>query len=330
MNAPPLLELRGISRSFIVARTALGRPRNRIHAVQDVSLSIPAGTTFGLVGESGSGKSTLGRLALRLVPVERGEIIFEGRPVTGLRGKAWRDLRRRTSMVFQDPRSSLDPTWTVGRSIAEPVTSAAGHRRSGSATLVAEALTEVGLSAGMADRYPAAFSGGQRQRISIARALITKPRLIVCDEPVSGLDVSSRAQIMTLLRDLQEAHGLTYLFISHDLSVIRALSQNVGVMYLGSLVEAGSTHAVATRPAHPYTQAILNSVPDLNRAVTNGRSEHRGLSGDPPSPLHPPTGCAFHPRCPLAMPRCEQRKPTPVDLGGGHTVACHLHGSEPA
>lgn len=325
MNEPPLLELRGVSRSFVIARTALGRPRHKVHAVQDISLTIPAGTTYGLVGESGSGKSTLGRLALQLLPLEHGEIVFDGRPATGLRGKARRDLLRQTSMIFQDPRSSLDPTWTIGRSIAEPVTSPAGHRRPDPAALVAEALTEVGLGAGMADRYPAAFSGGQRQRISIARALITKPRLIVCDEPVSGLDVSSRAQIMTLLRDLQRTHGLTYLFISHDLSVIRALSQNVGVMYLGNLVEAGSTHTVATRPAHPYTQALLAAVPDMGRAIADGRGEHRGLAGDPPSPLHPPTGCAFHPRCPLAMPRCEQQKPSPVDLGDGHTVACHLH-----
>lgn len=334
MNGPenpssPLLAVRELTRAFASRRTALGRPRGVVRAVTDVSFDLPAGQTLGIVGESGSGKSTLGRLALRMIEADSGDIRFDGRDLRGASPGELRRLRAAMTVIFQDPYSALDPRWTVGRSIGEPLringsTSVAEQREK-----IVEILGRVGLEPEVMSRLPRALSGGQRQRIVIARALVTRPRLVFCDEPVSGLDVSTRAQVLALLRDLQREFSVAYLFVSHDLGVVEAVSDRIAVMYLGSIVEVGSAEAVARQYRHPYTAALVSASPAPDPLAQRARSRVV-LSGDPPSAVDVPSGCPFHPRCALAIPICADKKPELQIRADGHGVACHVTNADPS
>ncbi|MCW2665633.1 MAG: peptide transporter ATPase [Frankiales bacterium] len=298
-----------------------------VRAVNDVSFQIGSGETLGLVGESGSGKSTTGRALLQLVPVESGKVSVNGRNVTGLRGAQLRALRRQMQMVFQDPYSSLDPSAPVGASIAEPLRVHGVASGKAARARVEELLDLVGLRPSHADRYPYEFSGGQRQRVAIARALALNPKLIVCDEAVSALDVSTQNQVINLLEDLREQLGLSYLFIAHDLAVVRHISHRVAVMYLGHIVEVGPTERVYTAPGHPYTQALLSAIPVAD--PTRRNVDRILLKGDLPDPSNPPSGCPFHTRCAYVMDVCREVMPEMTPLDGGGTTACHLQTSGP-
>jgi oligopeptide transport system ATP-binding protein len=322
MNAA-LLSVRDLVKRFPVRSGLLQRQTGQVHAVEGVSFDLHAGTTLGLVGESGCGKSTTGRCVLRLLEPTAGEVRFDGRDTGTLSAAARRSLAREMQIIFQDPFASLNPRMTVGAIVGEGLVI---HRLAASAAeraaRVAELLELVGLQAAHARRYPHEFSGGQRQRIGIARALATNPRLVVCDEAVSALDVSIQAQVVNLLQDLQQRLGLAYLFIAHDLSVVRHISDRVAVMYLGRIVEEASTHDLYTRPRHPYTEALLSSVPVPD---PRARRTRIALKGDVPSPMQPPAGCAFHTRCPIARPGlCDVERPVMRELAPGHQVACHL------
>jgi oligopeptide transport system ATP-binding protein len=316
----PLLRARGVRKYFPVRAGAFGS-RAYVRAVDDVDLGVGEGETVGLVGESGCGKSTLGRVLLRLLEADDGEIRFEGVDVRKAARRDMRALRRRMQIVFQDPYASLNPRMTVGEAIGEGLLI---HRMAGRrerAERVRELLEIVGLRADHAHRYPHEFSGGQRQRIGIARALVLEPRLVIADEPVSSLDVSIQAQILNLLLDLQERFKLAYLFISHDLRVVRHLSDRVAVMYLGRIVEWASAEELYRSPQHPYSEALLSAVPvpDPQR-----RFRRIVLSGDVPSPIHPPPGCPFHPRCPRAVEQCRSERPALREVAREHFSACHL------
>ncbi|QPP05927.1 ABC transporter ATP-binding protein [Streptomyces bathyalis] len=315
----PLLDVRGLSVRFPGPRE--GRRPSWVHAVEDVSFAIGRGQTLGLVGESGSGKSTIGNALIRLVTPTSGTVRLGGRDVLAARGAQARELRRRIAMVFQDPYSSLDPRRTVGATVREPMDV---HRMlSGRAERnrrVAELLDLVGLLRETAVRYPHELSGGQRQRVSIARALAADPDLIVLDESTASLDVSVQAQIMNLLRELQDELGLTYLFISHDLAAVEHMSHRVVVMYLGRLMETGTTDHLYARPAHPYTQALMSAVPDTDPATEKNR-ERILLGGDPPSPLDPPSGCVFRTRCPMAVDECAEPVPQ-TTVSDNHVAWC--------
>jgi oligopeptide/dipeptide ABC transporter ATP-binding protein len=301
--------------------TFIKRSHGTIHAVCGVSFDINKGETLGLVGESGCGKTTTGRAVLQLIPATSGSVTFEGRQLVGLGHQELRDVRQRMQVVFQDPFGSLDPRMPVGQSIGEPLSIHGQWRRSTGRQRVAEAMRTVGLDPKFANRYPNEFSGGQRQRVGIARALILEPALLVLDEPVSALDVSIQAGVVNLLEELQERLGLSYLFIAHDLSVVRHISQRVAVMYLGRIVEIGSQADVYHRPEHPYTQALLSAVPIPDPAKERSRT-HIVLEGDVPSPENPPSGCRFRTRCWKAQDICAREVPELVDRGSGHPVAC--------
>jgi oligopeptide/dipeptide ABC transporter ATP-binding protein len=319
MSAPSLLALEGVHVSFPIRRGVLGRVRGAVRAVQGVSLEVRAGETVGLVGESGCGKSTLARAILCLQPLSGGAIRVDGRDISGFDATARRALRQEVQIVFQDPYASLNPRLPVFEIITEGLAAAGRMEGRTREDVAAELLADVGLGTDALYRYPHEFSGGQRQRISIARALSMKPRLIVCDEAVSALDVSVQAQVINLLMDLKRKHGLSYLFISHDLSVVRFIADRVAVMYLGRIVEQGSCREVLEAPGHPYTRALLDAVP----AVGGARRERQVLEGEMPSVANPPPGCPFHTRCPRVMPVC--RADYPADRRHeGRTIGCHL------
>ena len=318
----PLLAVRDLTKHFPVKGGFLSREIARVHAVNGVSLDIPAGTTLGLVGESGCGKSTTGRCIMRLIEPSSGEIRFEGRDVTRLEGEALRGLRRDMQIVFQDPFASLNPRHSVGGIVGEAlVIHKLARSRRDLDEQVAQLLETVGLNADHMRRFPHEFSGGQRQRIGIARALAVRPKLIICDEAVSALDVSIQAQVINLLEDLQEKFGLTYLFIAHDLSVVEHISDRVGVMYLGRVVEIAAARQLYDNPRHPYTEALLSAVPIPDPKVKRKRIV---LQGGVPNPTSPPSGCHFHTRCPIAEARCQEVAPALTQGADGHWVACHL------
>ena len=320
----PLLEAEGLVKHYELPRPGVFQPRPLLRAVDGVSLTVEAGETLGLVGESGCGKSTLGRALIRLVPSTAGVVRFGGEDVTNVQGAALRPMRRAMGVVFQDPFGALDPRMTVGRIVAEPL-HIHGEGREAVAR-VAAMLDRVGLPASAAQRYPHEFSGGQRQRIGIARALVLGPRFLLCDEPVSALDVSVQAGIVNLLQDLQSELGVAMLFIAHDLGVVRHISARVAVMYLGRIVEQGGKQALYGRPLHPYTQALLASVPALTPVGRAARRARRaGVGADVPSALDVPPGCRFHTRCPSVLPVCRVVDPVLADQGGGQAVACHLY-----
>ena len=314
-----LLEVRDLRKYFPVRTGVFSRVRGWVRAVDGVSLGVRPGETLGLVGESGCGKTTLGRTVIRLLEPTAGDVLFEGRSISSLRGRDLRALRRHMQIIFQDPFGSLNPRMTVGRIVGEPFTvhgvARGGERR----RLVGELLERVGLDSEALHRYPHEFSGGQRQRIGIARAIALRPRFIVCDEPVSSLDVSIQAQILNLLEDLQEEFGLSYLFIAHDLRVVAHISQRVAVMYLGRIVESAPTEELYQQPLHPYTRALLAAIPVLD---PESKRKKIHLPGDVPSPIDPPPGCSFHPRCPIGDETCREQEPQLLELSPGHFVAC--------
>ena len=315
MSATTLLSLNAVHVRF---NTAAGVVR----AVNGVSLDLAVGETLGLVGESGCGKSTLGKAILRLVPIAAGEIRVEGTDIAPLDRAQLNALRRKVQMIFQDPYGSLNPRSTVGRSVAQPM-AIAGWTAEATAQRVDTLLGWVGLSAEAKQRYPHEFSGGQRQRIGIARALALSPRLIICDEPVSALDVSVRAQVINLLEDLKQQFGVSYLFISHDLSVVEHIADRVAVMYLGTIVEAGARDQIWRNPQHPYTKALLAAAPIANPRLARAR-QRSVLQGELPSPIDPPAGCPFHSRCPMAQERCKTDRPELRTVGSGALAACHF------
>jgi len=311
----------------LVVRFSKRRPFRRpqhVYAVNGVSLRLDRGRTLALVGESGSGKSTTARAILRLAGSSTGSIRLLGTDLTGLRGRQLREFRRHAQMVFQDPYSSLDPSMVIDEIIAEPLRVHTRMTSAQRASRVQEVLELAGLNRRFLGRRPNEFSGGQRQRIAIARALATSPELVIADEAVSALDVSTRNQILNLINDLQDELGLSFLFISHDLEVVAHIAHEVAVMYLGKIVEYGPTEQVMTAPAHPYTEALISATPSTDLEKPAGRERIR-LGGEPPDPGSPPTGCYFHGRCPKAMPICSTKTPVPITLGSGVTVSCHLH-----
>jgi len=317
-----LLEIRNLKKYYPVTGGFFKRTIGNVKAVDDVSFVIRKGETLGLVGESGCGKSTAGRTILRLMKPTGGEILFEGKDITRLAGSKLQKARRDFQMVFQDPYASLNPTQMVGDIIAEPILNYEKRNKKELEQEIKTLLKRVGLPEEAYYKYAHEFSGGQRQRIGIARALALHPKLIVADEPVSALDVSVQSQVLNLLKELQIEFDLTYLFIAHDLSVVKHMSDRIGVMYLGNLVELASNKDLYKEPLHPYTQALISAIPEPNPAK---RKERIVLRGDVPSPQNPPTGCPFHTRCPMAMEICSQEKPALAEVRPGHQVACHLY-----
>lgn len=317
-----LIEVSRLTVRFPIRRGPLGGIGAWVRAVDGIDLAIDARETVGLVGESGCGKTTLGRAVLRLVEPCGGRILWKGRDITQISGRELRLWRRQAQIIFQDPANSLDPRQTVGEAIGEALDI---HRlasnEAGRKERLASLLRAVGLDPDRSGDYPHEFSGGQRQRIGIARALAVEPELIVCDEPVSALDVSVQAQIVNLLQDLQVQRGIAYLFIAHDLALVEHMSDRILVMYLGRIVESADTRQLLDQPRHPYTRALISAVPVMDPA---SRRERIILSGEVPSPIHPPSGCAFHPRCPWAESRCRSAAPLLRKVGPGHHVACHL------
>ena len=316
-----ILEVRDLQKRFVLAKTLMGKPTKELVAVDNVSFKLKAGETLGIVGESGCGKTTLGRTILRLHPSSGGEIYFKGQNIADLKGQELRDLRTKMQIIFQDPYSSLPPRATVGDILSEPVLVHGIVPKNEVKDYVLDLMEKCGLRDYYYERYPHEFSGGQRQRICIARALSVKPELVICDEPVSALDVSIQAQIINLLKELQRSMNLTYLFISHDLSVVKFISDKVGVMYLGKMMEFGAKKDIFDNPMHPYTQALFSAIPNPDPDVKMKRI-HR--AGDIPSPANPPSGCRFHTRCPKATEECAKVAPEYREVEPGHFVACHL------
>ncbi|MBO8127008.1 MAG: dipeptide ABC transporter ATP-binding protein [Firmicutes bacterium] len=323
MGAEALLEVKNLVKHFPITRGIIfSKQVGAVRAVDNISFTVNKGETLGLVGESGCGKSTTGRVILRLLEATSGEVRFEGRNILDLSPREMRELRKDMQIIFQDPYASLNPRMTVGDIIAEPLKIhglAKGKERQ---KRVNELLEVVGLASYHARRYPHEFSGGQRQRIGIARALAVKPKLIICDEPVSALDVSIQAQVINLLQDLQKEFGLTYLFIAHDLSVVKHISDRVAVMYLGKIVELAEKNELFDNPKHPYTKALLSAIPVPDPTF---KRERIILQGDVPSPINPPSGCRFHTRCPVAKDICKVKEPEYREVGPNHWAACHLN-----
>ncbi|UFJ40176.1 dipeptide ABC transporter ATP-binding protein [Brevibacillus humidisoli] len=317
-----LLEVKNLKTYYPIRGGFFRRKIGDVKAVDDVSFELAYGETLGLVGESGCGKSTTGRSILRLTEPTDGTVTFQGKEITQLKGRELRLIRRDMQMVFQDPYASLNPKMMVGSLISEPIRNYTGQSESQLKQEVCELLSKVGLPEDAYYKYPHEFSGGQRQRIGIARALALKPRLIIADEPVSALDVSVQSQVLNLLQDLQQDFQLTYLFIAHNLSVVKHVSDRIGVMYLGRLVEISDKQSLYTDPLHPYTQALLSAIPIPD---PRQKKERVVLQGDVPSPERPPQGCAFHPRCPHAFAECRQVRPVMKEVKPGHKVACHLY-----
>jgi oligopeptide transport system ATP-binding protein len=318
----PLLQVKGLKKYFPITGGVFGKKISEVKAVDDVTFTVYKGETLGIVGESGCGKSTTGRMLLRLIEPTEGSIVFEGKEVTKLSKSELRKMRRDMQMIFQDPFASLNPRHTVEKILEEPLVVHGIGSKEERKKRVQEMLEVVGLGRYHAKRYPHQFSGGQRQRIGIARVLMTNPKLIIADEPVSALDVSIQAQVLNLLEDLQKEFGLTYIFIAHDLGVVRHISDRVGVMYLGRLVELADSDQLYESPKHPYTKALLSAVPIPDPEY---KKESQLLSGDLPNPANPPQGCAFHTRCSACMDICKQKRPEMKEVEKGHYVACHLY-----
>jgi peptide/nickel transport system ATP-binding protein/oligopeptide transport system ATP-binding protein len=319
-NGDSLVSVQNLVKHFPVRGGVFFREIGQVHAVDDISLEIKQGETLGLVGESGCGKTTAGRVILRLTEATSGKVMFEGKNIFKLGSGDLKQLRRDMQVIFQDPYSSLDPRMPVGDIIGEGLVVHNIGSAADREVAVREIMSLVGLRAQYARRYPHEFSGGQRQRIGIARALILHPKFVICDEPVSALDVSIQSQILNLLRDLQGQFGLTYLFIAHNLAVVKYISDRIGVMYLGKLVELATTDEIFNHPLHPYTQALLSAIPEPDPTL---RRQRVILKGDVPSPINPPSGCRFHTRCPIAMDICHKVEPEFRDMGSEHKVACH-------
>jgi peptide/nickel transport system ATP-binding protein len=317
-----LLEVKNLKVHFPVKRGMFKAAQEFVRAVDDVSFSIAPGETLGLVGESGCGKTTLGRAIVRLIEPTAGSVFLDGADITKLDGAALRAQRRKLQMIFQDPYGSLNPRMTVENIVGEALDiHGLAENKSARQKRIADLLKAVGLDATYAQRYPHEFSGGQRQRIGIARALAVEPKLIVCDEPVSALDVSVQAQIINLLQDLQQQHGIAYLFIAHDLAVVEHISRRVMVMYLGKIVELAEAKQIIHGPRHPYTQALISAVPVVD---PDSKRQRIILPGDVPSPIQPPPGCPFHPRCPIVEQQCRTEIPALTEISPGHFAACHL------
>ena len=322
----PLLKLNNLKRYFDVSKPWLnrvleGKPRQTLKAVDGIDLEVPHGKSFALVGESGCGKSTVANLVVGLFPPTAGDILFEGVDLNTLKSRSqMASIRRRMAMIFQNPYASLNPRWRVYNIVSEPIRAfELLNSKKKISERTAELLVQVGLAAEDGEKYPHEFSGGQRQRISIARALASQPEFIICDEPTSALDVSVQAQILNLMKDLQDKFGLSYLFISHDLAVVRHMADYVGVMYLGRLCEVAPAGALFENPRHPYTELLLSTIPDVEMT-----GQHKApVRGEIPNPITPPPGCTFHPRCPWANERCKTEQPRALDLGGGAIAACH-------
>jgi len=316
-----LLAVSHLTKHYPVRGGVFGRARGHVHAVDDVSFAIAHGETLGLVGESGCGKSTVARTVLRLIEPTAGAIEWRGQPIAALRANAMRPYRRELQAVFQDPYASLNPRMRAADIVAEPIRNFESASAQAITQRVRSLFERVGLRADQMTRYPYEFSGGQRQRLGIARALAPQPKLIVCDEPVSALDVSVQAQVINLLVDLQQEFGLSYLFVAHDLAVVEHISHRVAVMYLGRIVELTTTRRLFGNPLHPYTEALLSAVPVPDPAA---RRKRLIIAGDVPSPMHLPAGCRFHTRCPYAFDRCRREEPALAEVAPGHVVACHL------
>ncbi|WP_275420644.1 ABC transporter ATP-binding protein [Fervidibacillus halotolerans] len=321
-NNDTILEVNNLKKYFPIKGGVLRRTVGHVKAVDDVSLKVFRGETLGIVGESGSGKSTLGRVILRLLSPTDGQILFENEDITSKSNRQLRPIRKDMQIVFQDPYASLNPSMSVQELIEEPLIVQTNLDKNERKKKVNEILDKVGLRTSDQLKYPHEFSGGQRQRISIARALVLNPKFVVCDEPVSALDVSIQAQVLNLMADLQDELNLTYLFISHDLSVVKHISDRVAVMYLGRIAEVAPKREIYEKPLHPYTQALLSSIPTVDK---NSRREKIILQGDLPSPSNPPSGCPFRTRCPKAFDLCSEVRPELKDMGNNHYVACHLY-----
>ncbi len=324
-NNMPLLKVEHLTKEFPTGSGFLAGKFSKkvVSAVNDISFEINPGETFGLVGESGCGKSTTGRAIMHLDPATSGKVYFEGKDISKMSGKELKAMRREMQFIFQDPYASLNPRMTIGEIIAEPMVIHGIGTPEERVERVRELLDVVGLNPEHINRYPHEFSGGQRQRVGIARSFILRPKLIICDEPVSALDVSIQAQVLNLLKDLQKQYGTAYLFIAHDLSVVQHISDRVAVMYLGRMVELSDWKSLYAEPSPPYTQSRLSAVPIPDPDVQKGRKRII-LAGDPPSPIDPPTGCRFHTRCPIAQAKCAQETPEFREIDGGHYCACHF------
>ena len=316
-----LLEVQKVKKEFVTSKSLTGKPLKIVHAVDSVDLTIYEGETIGVVGESGCGKSTLGRCILQLIRPTAGNVLYRGEDITKLNKEQMRQMRRKMQLIFQDPYASLNPRMTVLEQIMAPLEAFGIGTMEERVQRVKEIMELVGMPENMMNRYPHEFSGGQRQRIVIARALVLNPEFVVCDEPVSALDVSVRAQVLNLIQELKKKKHLTYMFISHDLSVVKYISDRIAVMYLGRIVEIAEKNELYNNPQHPYTKALLSAIPIPD---VDNKMKREILTGDVPSPLNPPSGCYFHTRCKYATERCKTECPALHDVGNGHMVACHL------